>query len=144
MAKVSNIQVQSGNRIIVKFDSVQVGLLQSFRVSDDYGPEPASGIGDARAVEYVPGMARHSLSVSQMLLKISSLRKLGFIPENSNEMMRGLVFDITLIDRFAPGNFILRHLLGCSYASGELEISKHQILMTSAMFNVLDVAGKGD
>lgn len=57
-----NLQTRTGNRIVVLFDGKQVGLVQSVGMSDDYAPEPASGIGDIHVAEYVPTMARHSLN----------------------------------------------------------------------------------
>ena len=63
-----NLKVRSGNRIVVVFDGKQIGMVRSVRASDDYGLEPASGIGDIHAQEYVPSMARHSLSISSMVL----------------------------------------------------------------------------
>jgi len=64
-----NLKTRTGNRIAVVIDGKQFGLVQSVRASDDYGPEPASGIGDIHAQEFVPTMARHSLSISMMVLK---------------------------------------------------------------------------
>lgn len=58
----TNVKTRSGNRVTVRFDGREIGLVQSVRMSDDYAPEPASGIGDIHVIEYVPTMARHSLS----------------------------------------------------------------------------------
>jgi len=59
----TNQNVRTGNRFIVKFDGKTIGLCQSVDMRDDYAPEPASGIGNIHAQEYVPTMARHNLSV---------------------------------------------------------------------------------
>jgi hypothetical protein len=134
-----NLQTRSGNRIVVTLDGQQVGLVQSVRMSDDYSPEPASGIGDIHVVEHVPTMARHSISVQTMVLNKKSLRKAGIAMLNGDAVLRGLVFDITSFDK--DTGEILRKYTGCSYASGEADIQKHSIVMSSGQFNALDVTG---
>ena len=136
-----NLQTRSGNRIIVTLDGQQVGLIQNVRMSDDYGPEPASGVGDIHVVEYVPSMARHTISVQTMVLNRKSLRKAGVAMLNGDAVLRGLVFDITSFDK--DTGEILRKYTGCSYASGEVDVSKHSIVMGSGQFNALDVTGDG-
>lgn len=136
-----NLKTRSGNRIVVVFDGKQIGLVQSVRMSDDYSPEPASGIGDIHVQEYVPSMARHSLSVSSMLLNRGSMLEAGIAAENGDAMLQGLVFDIEVYSK--DDGTLLRKYVGCSYASGDLEISKHAIVMSSGTFNALDVSGTG-
>lgn len=136
-----NLKTRSGNRIVVVFDGKQIGLVQSVRMSDDYSPEPASGIGDIHVQEYVPSMARHSLSVSSMLLNRGSMLEAGIAAENGDAMLQGLVFDIEVYSK--DDATLLRKYVGCSYASGDLEISKHAIVMSSGTFNALDVSGTG-
>lgn len=134
-----NIKVRSGNRIAVIFDGKEVGLLQSVSASDDYSPEPASGIGDIHVQEYVPTMARHSLNVSAMLLKKGALMEAGIAMENGDAMLQGLVFDFEVYSK--DDGALLRKYSGCSYASGSLEVNKHAIVMQSGVFNALDVSG---
>lgn len=136
-----NLKTRSANRIIVMFDGKQVGLCQSVRASDDYSPEPASGIGDIHVQEYVPTMARHSLSVQAMVLRTGSLRQAGIAFENGDDALKGLVFDIIKIDK--DTGEVLRKYVGCSYASGDTDVRAHAIVMNSATFNALDVTGKG-
>jgi hypothetical protein len=135
----TNLKTRSGNRIVVVFDGKQIGLIQSVRMSDDYSPEPASGIGDIHVQEYVPTMARHSLSVSSMLLNRGSMMEAGIVSENGDAMLQGVVFDIEVYAK--EDATLLRKYVGCSYASGDLEISKHAIVMSSGTFNALDVTG---
>lgn len=136
-----NLKVQSGNRIVVMIDGNKVGMIQNVRMSDDYSPEPASGIGDIHVQEYVPTMARHMLSVSTMVLSVGNLRDLGLIPENGDAVLKGLVFDFLSMDK--DTGQVKRKYSGCSYASGDVEVSKHQIVMSSAQFNCLDASGTG-
>lgn len=134
-----NQNVRSGNRIVITLDGKQVGLLQSVSMADDYSPEPASGIGDIHVTEYVPTMARHTLNVSQMVMSRSSLRQAGIASENGDAMLLGRVFDIEVFDRDTGDS--LRKYMGCSYASGSLDVSKHSIVMSSGTFNALNVSG---
>lgn len=139
---VSNVKTRSGNRAVVFFDGQKVGLIQNIRMSDDYAPDPASGIGDIHVQEYVPTIARHNLNVSSMVLIRGALSQAGaVIPENGDAVLLGLVLDIEIFDKST--NDLLRKYTGCSYASGDLEVSKHTIVMQSGTFNALNVSGTG-
>jgi hypothetical protein len=137
----TNLQTRSGNRIIVLLSGQKVGLLQSVRMNDDYSPEPSSGIGDIHAVEWVPGMARHTLNVSAMVLNKGALLDQGIVPDNANIVLAGIVFEIEAFSR--DDGTLIRKYLGCSYASGDIEITKHAIVMQSAVFNCLDTTSVG-
>ena len=134
-----NLKTRSGNRIVVVFDGKQIGLVQSVRMNDDYSPEPASGIGDIHVQEYVPTMARHSLSVSAMLLNKGAMMEAGIVMENGEAVLQGLVFDMEVYSK--DDGTLLRKYVGVSYASGDLEVSKHAIVMQSGQFYALDVTG---
>jgi hypothetical protein len=137
----SNLKTKSGNRLIVQFDGKPIGFAQSVDLHDDYGPEPASGIGDIHVQEYVPTMARHSVNVEEMVLYNSSMRKAGISFENGDDALSGRVFDIVSLDK--DDGSILRKYTGCSYASGGTSVRKHQIVVSNAVFNALDVSGTG-
>lgn len=137
----TNLKARTGNRIIVQFDGIQVGLIQSVRMSDDYGPEPASGIGDIHVQEYVPTMARHSISVSQMVLFKENMREAGLTAVDGDDVLAGKVFDIVILSK--DDGTELRKYMGCSYASGDVDVSKHAIVMANAQFNALNVTGSG-
>lgn len=133
--------VNSGNRIEVQFDGKVVGLLQNLRMSDDFGHEPASGIGDIHVQEYVPSMARHSLSASTMILFTKNLRDSQVSMENGDAVLKGLVFDIVVYGRDPKNSGVLRKYVNCSYTGGDVEVSKHAILVANAQFVALDVTG---
>lgn len=137
----ANLKARSGNRVIVKFDGKQIGLIQSVRMSDDYGPEPASGIGDIHVAEYVPTMARHSISVQSMILFTGAMREAGIHTVDGDAALEGMVFDIVIQSKDDGAE--LRKYTGCSYASGDVEVNKHAILVTSGQFNALNVTGSG-
>jgi hypothetical protein len=136
---IQNLKVRSGNTIKVLFDGKEVGLLQDIRCSDDYAPEPASGIGDIHVQEYVPTMARHNLTSSEMRLKLRSMSSQGISLENGDEALLGMVFDIEVLSFDGTS---LRKYRNCSFASGEMTITKHAIVVANATFNALDVVGK--
>lgn len=134
-----NIKARSGNSIRIVIDGTFIGMAQDLRGSDDYSPEPASGIGDIHVKEYVPTMARHTVTLSQMVMLNGPLRKLGFSAENGDQMLQGMVFDIVVQEK-GTGT-LLRKYTGCSFASGDIEVRKHAILMNNATFNALDAVG---
>ena len=134
-----NVKTRSGNRIKVVFDGKQIGLVQSVSMNDDYSPDPASGIGDIHIQEYVPTMARHSLSVGTMVLKRGSMMEAGITMENGEAVLAGLVFDFEVYD--GDEGALLRKYVGCSYASGSVDVTKHAIVTQNAQFYALDVVG---
>ena len=134
-----NRNVRSGNQIKAFFGGIEVGLVQSINTNDDYSPEPASGIGDIHVQEYVPTQARHTLSVSVMMLNKNKLEAAGIIPENGDAVLNGYVFDFEKYDNVTGD--LIRKYTGCSYASGAIEVTKHAIVTRSAQFNALDVSG---
>lgn len=136
-----NLKTRSGNRIVVMLDGKQVGLIQNVRMSDDYSPEPASGVGDIHVQEYVPSMARHTLSVEQMVLNTNNMRLAGVSAQNGDDVLQGLVFDFETYSK--DDNTLLRKYKGCSYASGDVTVAKHAIVMASAQFYALDVDSSG-
>jgi len=136
-----NQKVRSGNTTIVLLDGRQVGMIRSVRASDDYSPDPASGIGDIHVQEYVPTMARHSLSVQNMVLIKDNMQAVGITPENGDAVLQGLVFDFEVYAK--TDGKLLRKYKGCSFASGDIDIQAHQIVVSSAQFMALDVTGTG-
>lgn len=136
-----NLKARSGNRVIVQFDGKQVGLIQSVRMADDYGPEPASGIGDIHVQEYVPTMARHNISVSSMVLFKEAMREAEITALDGDDVLQGKVFDIVVFSKDDGSE--LRKYMGCSFASGDVEVNKHAIIVSNAQFNALNVTGYG-
>lgn len=136
-----NLKVRSGNRIVVQLDGKQIGMIQTVNANDDMAPDVASGIGDIHAQEYVPTMARHTLSVSAMVLRKGNLREAGVLVENGDDALQGRVMDFIVYDK--DDGSVLRKYIGCSYASGSINIQKHAIIVTDAQFMALDVVGTG-
>ena len=137
----TNVQTQSGNRIVVELDGNRVGLVQSARASDGYGLEGASGIGDIHVVEYVPTKATHSVSVGTMVLFKKNLMDAGVVPENGDAALKGLVFDFVYYSRDTGA--VLRKYTKLSYDSGDLDVSAHRIVTRNATFRAIDAVGTG-
>lgn len=135
-----NHKVRSGNRTVVVFDGKQIGMVRSVRASDSFGLEVASGIGDIHPQEHVPTMATHSISVSSMVLIKGAMLEAGIFTENGDAALMGLVFDLEMYDK--DTGTLLRKYIGCSYDSGDIDVSAHQIIVQSGQFKALDVVGK--
>lgn len=134
-----NIKTHTGNRIAVLLDGKQIGAMRSIRGNFDLSPETVSGIGDINAYEHTPTLARHSLSVSQMVLKKQNLMDVGIATENGEAALRGLVFDVEIFDK--DNGRSLRKWTGVSYASGDIDVNAHQIIVMSGQFNAIDATG---
>lgn len=148
MAK-TNVQVLTGNRVLITVNNIKVGMLQSVRASDDYGHQETSEIGSILVKEYVPSLARHTVTAAQVQLKRESLEKQGIafeagdgIAGAGNFAMNGNVFDIVIIDK--DTNAVLRTYKDCTFASGDIEITKHAIVARNATFLALTVSGTFD
>ena len=135
-----NLQVRSANLARVVIDGNEVGMLQNITMNDDYAPEPASGIGDILVQEHIPTVARHSISVGKLALRKTSLYKLGIVPENGEAVLNGQVFDFEVLDK--ENGDVIRKYLGCSFASGSIEVQKHAIVSYNCQFQALDAAGQ--
>lgn len=119
-------KVYSGNNIMVVIKNKPVGLLQDVTADEDFAPEPASGVGDPRVVEYVPTMYRISLAVSSMSLKKDSLFSVGVFPENINKYLATDPFTVVVVDKVT--NKIIRQYLNCIFGRGTLSVRKHTIV----------------
>jgi hypothetical protein len=137
----TNQNVNTGNRVVIEFGGKQVGLIQSARFSDSYGLDGASGIGDIEVVENVPTKAMYSVSVSAMSIKKNGMRALGIIPENADDALTGVVFDIVVYSK--DTGKAVRTNQGCSFDSGDIDINANRIIVTNGQFKSLKVRGTG-
>jgi hypothetical protein len=141
-----NLKVFSGNRVDVVLDGIIVGLCQSARLADNYALEDASGIGDIHVIEHVPTKATHTVAVTNMCLFQQSLRGIGGAGYtlDGDAALNGMIFDI-LVNGKGPGTpgGVLRAYIGCSYDSGDVDVTAHRIVMGSGQFKALNVMGTG-
>lgn len=135
----TNVKTRSGNRIVITYDGNVIGAMKSVRMNDDYAPEPVSGIGDIHVIEYVPTVARHTLTCQQVVLKKSSMRLAGIALENGDAALQGLVFDVEVFDK--DDGTLLKKYMGVSYASGDTEFGANAVVVSSGQFNALDTSG---
>jgi hypothetical protein len=136
-----NVKTITGNRVIVEFGGVQVGAVQSVRMSDNYARESVSGIGDIHSLEFPPTRAEHSISVSNMTLYVGNMRQAGISPINGDDVLQGLELDIVSYSRDTGA--VLRKYEGCSFDSGETSVDAHRIVMQSSQWKCRDVTGSG-
>lgn len=139
---IPNVLVHTGNRIRVLFDDQEIGLIQSVRATEDYAPEPASGLGQIEVQEYIPTMARYNLAITGMALRKLNMIQLGIFAIDAAFTLQGLVFDIAVYDKSTgAASKLLRKYEAASFASGDLEFTKHAIVAQNANFVALRVAG---
>lgn len=134
----ANLKFKTGNRVEIMLDGALVGGAQSLDEQFDLSPEPGSGIGDIHVQEYVPTLARHTVHLTNMVLRATG--RLSGATENGDAALQGLVFDIMVVDKDGG---LLRKLTQASFAQGSLEVRKHAIVSASATFNALDASGSG-
>lgn len=135
----TNRLAHSANQVVIRQDNSIVGVIQSLRANDDFAPEPLSGVGDITVQEHVPTVARYSLNVSYMSLRRQSMFSEQVAFETPEDALVGTIFDIEVQDKDTGA--ILRKYEGCSFASGDVEITKHQIIVTNAQFLALRASG---
>lgn len=136
-----NSQVQTGNRVAILLGGMQIGAMQSVRMSKDFGLDAVYGIGDAEPVEHVPTAARYSLSCTNVVLRKGSMQKAGLTSINATDALKGLVFDIEVYSK--DSGELLQKYQGCSFASGDASVDRNAIVMASAQFMALTVSGSG-
>jgi len=73
MADLSNSRVLVGGKVLIKMDGRTVGFANEADCTDNYGMQPIHVLGQLQAIEYVPTVAQHSISMSVMVLRDTSL-----------------------------------------------------------------------
>lgn len=73
MAELSNSRVLVGGKVLIKMDGRTVGFANEADCTDNYGMQPIHILGQLQAIEYVPTVAQHSISMSVMVLRDTSL-----------------------------------------------------------------------
>lgn len=119
--------VVSGNNVEILIDGKTVGLAQTVNGSEDYSPEPASGIGSMYVQEWVPTMARYTVRVSSMAMGAGA---------GAAVIGGGQNVDIVIASKEGGGR--LAKFSDCSFAQGDINVQKHQIVINNATFYALD------
>lgn len=126
------------NRARVFVNDVEFILLQNVRGSDDYAPEPVSGIGDIHVREYPPTIARHQFTLSGYMVKDEPAIANGIFSENGASRLDQDEFTVEIFDKDGP---LLRKYIGVSFANGSFNMTAHRLMMKDATFNARDVEG---
>lgn len=130
----------SGNDVMVLLDNVvEVDLVQTIRGTEGFGHEPASGIGDIKVREYVPSIARYTVTFSRMVLTAEKLLGLGLVPETARDAMKGRRFTIAVY--FKPAGPLIRKWIDAVYDGGDMNVTAHRISITDATFLATDAGG---
>jgi hypothetical protein len=125
----TNLQVETANQIVLQFDGRPVGLVQNLDCTEEYGIEPATGIGDIHVLEYVPTVARYNLSISVIALRKNSLRSQDILPLNGEDVLKGRVFDICIFSK--NGGPALLTYKSVTIGSAGVQINKNAIIMNN-------------
>ncbi len=127
--------IASANNVYIIFNGEKVGLAKDFRASDDFAPDPATVIGEIHVQEYVPTVARHNITMSELRISAKKLTSVGGIVGNGDTALEGLVFDVEIHQKSGG---LLKKYIDASLASGDISIQSNQIIVNSATFNALD------
>lgn len=114
----------TGNRALLKLKgtAVAAGIVQSANVSDDYGMQRISGLGNPEAVELVPGEVSHTITMNKFFVYNQKLKDLGYLPDSKEYLTSGEL-DIEIIDNVSGAT--LEHYTGCKAANAGRDYSKH-------------------
>lgn len=151
----------AGNQIILKIGNKIIGLAQDLQATENFRPEPVSGLGSPRVQEYVPSMYEISISMSACLINSPAAglmdgggnpsTEMGKISDNIpdvsnepnarkwlNENMQGVDIQVlyTREDQSKP----LRTYSNCVFESADVSVRKHGILMANARFKAAYVS----
>jgi hypothetical protein len=153
----NNLQVYTGNLVFlaVRIPSSTagttggsqtynyIGLGQTATINEDADLQAASGVGDNRVKQWVPGMARVTVSITDMALITQSMESLGQAPSRSfTDLLSAQTFDILILDQFnTTGTQPLKTITDCSFANSSIQISKHVPITISGTLNGIDISG---
>lgn len=126
----------TGNRALLKINGTAIGagIIQSANVSDDLGMQRISGLGNAEAVELVPGEVTHTITMNKFFVYNQKLVDLGYLPNSKTYLTSGEM-DIEIIDNVSGQT--LEHYTGCKIASSGRDYGKHAPTSEQATFFAL-------
>lgn len=140
-----NKQVRSSNACLIVIRNLVIGIVTSLRISGDFALQDVSGIGDNVVIEYVPGVARVSVSMSGVQLIQANLAAAGIVPSSSvRDILNGNVFDTgvytTTSGSMQPQNLLIK-AISCSPSSLGYSFDTGQSVKYDHQFVALDLAG---
>lgn len=138
MPTVAKHYTYTGNEVSVFLGGAKAFLLQTIVLSDDYGQQEISGIGDIHTEEFVPSYARHNATADRFCLRNDALADV--VLENGDDAMRGMEFDIEVFEK-KTGSLLRKHI-GAKMTSGRMTVAAHRVTITDAAFVARDAEGK--
>jgi hypothetical protein len=128
----------TGNEVDVFLGGSKAFLLQTIVMSDDYGQQEVSGIGNIHTEEFVPSYARHNATVDRFCLRKDSMADV--VLENGDDAMKGMEFDIEVFEKKTGS--LLRKYIGSKMTSGRMTNAAHRVSITDSAFVARDAEGK--
>lgn len=120
------LNTMHGNRALLKLDgkTFAAGTVQNVSVADNFGLQEVSGLGDAEAVEHVPGMVTHSITIEKLFIYNKNLFKAGFIP-TQEQYINPPSMDLEILDNQTGET--LEHYTGAKVESYDRTYGKHAL-----------------
>lgn len=145
MANGTNKQVRSANQVLITVQNQVIGIVSSCRIQADFALQDQAGIGDNVVIEYVPGIARITVSLSGILLINQNLANAGILPSKSvRDILNGTVFDVGVYTTTAgtntPGSLLVA-AYSCTPANMSYSVDTGQALKYDHSFSALDLGG---
>lgn len=141
----TNRQVRSANQVLIVVRNQVIGITKSCRIQADFALQDQAGIGDNVVIEYVPGIARITVSLSGVLLLNQNLASVGILPSTSvRDILNGNVFDVGIYSSTAGSNTpnsLLIKAISCMPSSMGYSVDMGQSLSYDHSFVALDIAG---
>lgn len=140
-----NAQVRTSNHIVITIANQAIAIVQSARFQVDFALSDQAGIGDNLVVEYVPGIARATASLSGVVKANKNLLAAGILPSQSmREILYNNVWDVgvytTTPGSNTPGALLLK-AISCTPSNVSVSIDTGQALKYDVGLNCLDLAG---
>jgi hypothetical protein len=146
------------NLVQLRFGHKLIGYLDEFSAQEDFGLQPLTGIGDARAQEWVPGMYNITITATRGILMGPSIFSIlngasqsagasgggSTVPfGNMDSALQGMTFDCVAQQKGQNGT-TLRTYRNCSFASVSISIRANAIIMANITLRCLDASGGSD
>lgn len=128
-----------GNLCRVTLGGHDLKLAQNFTVNTDVAPEPAQGIGNILALEYVPTFYRVTVTFSGVLERNQALVDDGIIPENGVAHLTAKEFDIEIFDRQTGS--LLQRVEKAKCAANGITVRMHTLTLINTNFVGIDTGG---
>lgn len=128
-----------GNRTRVTIGGHELLLAQNFVINTDVAPEPAQGIGNILALEYVPTFYRVTVTLSGVLERNQALVDDGIIPEDGASHLTAKEFDIEVYDKQTGS--LLQRVEKAKTAANGITVRMHTLTLINTNFVGIDTGG---